>query len=208
MKGFPGGSDGREAACNAGDPGLIPGSGGSLEKEVATHSSILAWRIPWTEEPGGLHPMGLQRVRHDGATNTHALHLSGPLFPCLWNGGVLKWYCLLSCDSVSAQWYLSGVSPTTCHFTTRAILGTALQMGEGSCSLILCSQPPPYQTILGKLQAAFGGRKELSFATHCLCSPGRPCSHWASGAFVTHPSVCKMRRLATWSSSELTIRAH
>ena len=36
-----------------------------LEKKVATHSSILAWRIPWTEEPGGLEPMGPQRVGHD-----------------------------------------------------------------------------------------------------------------------------------------------
>ena len=37
----------------------------SLEKEMATHSSILTWRIPWTEEPGGLQSMGSQRVRHD-----------------------------------------------------------------------------------------------------------------------------------------------
>ena len=36
-----------------------------LEKEMATHSSILAWRIPWMEEPGGLQSMGLQRVGHD-----------------------------------------------------------------------------------------------------------------------------------------------
>ena len=36
-----------------------------LEKDMATHSSILAWGIPWTEEPGGLESMGLQRVRHD-----------------------------------------------------------------------------------------------------------------------------------------------
>ena len=36
-----------------------------LEKRMATHSSILAWRIPWTEEPGGLQSMGSQRVRHD-----------------------------------------------------------------------------------------------------------------------------------------------
>ena len=36
-----------------------------LEKEMATHSSILAWRIPWTEEPGGLQSTGLQRVGHD-----------------------------------------------------------------------------------------------------------------------------------------------
>ena len=42
-----------------------------LEKEMATHSSILAWRIPGTEEAGGLQPMGSQRVGHDWVTNTH-----------------------------------------------------------------------------------------------------------------------------------------
>ena len=45
-RGFPGGSDSEESAHNAGDPGSIPGSGRSLEEEVATHSSVLAWRIP------------------------------------------------------------------------------------------------------------------------------------------------------------------
>jgi len=40
----------------------------SLEKEMATHSSILAWEIPWTEEPGGLRTIGSQRVGHDLAT--------------------------------------------------------------------------------------------------------------------------------------------
>ena len=44
-----------------------------LEKEVATHSSILAWEIPWTEEPGGLQSMGLHRVGHDWGTNTFTL---------------------------------------------------------------------------------------------------------------------------------------
>ena len=42
-----------------------------LEKGLATLSSILAWRIPWTEEPGGLQSMGSQRVGHDCETNTH-----------------------------------------------------------------------------------------------------------------------------------------
>ena len=41
----------------------------SLEKEMATHSSVLAWRIPWMEEPGGLQSMGSQRVRHDFVTS-------------------------------------------------------------------------------------------------------------------------------------------
>ena len=53
--GFPGGSDAKESACNAGDPGLIP-----LEEEMATHSNILAWRIPWTEEPGRLLSVGMK----------------------------------------------------------------------------------------------------------------------------------------------------
>ena len=56
--GFPGGSEDKASACNAGDPGLIPGLGRSLEKDMANHSSILAWRIPWTEEPGGLQSTG------------------------------------------------------------------------------------------------------------------------------------------------------
>ena len=44
----------------AGGMGLIPGWGRSLEKEMATHSSILGWRVPWTEKPGGLESMELQ----------------------------------------------------------------------------------------------------------------------------------------------------
>ena len=43
----------------------------TLEKETATHSSIHAWKTPWTEEPGGLQSMGSQRVRHDWATSLH-----------------------------------------------------------------------------------------------------------------------------------------
>ena len=66
--GFPSGSEGKEFACNAGDTrdtDSIPGSGRSLEEEMATHSSILAWKIPWTEEPGRLQSMASQRVGHD-----------------------------------------------------------------------------------------------------------------------------------------------
>ena len=62
---FPGGSDVKESAYNAEDSGSIPGSGRSLEKEMATHSSVLALKIPWTEEPGRPQSMGSQRVRHD-----------------------------------------------------------------------------------------------------------------------------------------------
>ena len=60
-QGFPGGSNGKESAFSAGDVGSIPGSG----RFPRGDSSILAWRIPWTEEPGGLQSMGSHRVEHD-----------------------------------------------------------------------------------------------------------------------------------------------
>ena len=62
---FPGASVVKNPSANAGDLGLIPGSGRSLEKEMATDSSIITWEIPWAEEPDGLQFMGLQRDRHD-----------------------------------------------------------------------------------------------------------------------------------------------
>ena len=60
LMGFPCGSAGKESAYNVGDLGSVPGLGRSLEKEKAAHSSILAWRIPWT-----IQSMGLQRVGHE-----------------------------------------------------------------------------------------------------------------------------------------------
>ena len=58
--GFPGSSEGKASARNVGDTGSIPGWEDPLEKEIATHSSILAWKIPWTEQPGRLQSMGSQ----------------------------------------------------------------------------------------------------------------------------------------------------
>ena len=63
--------------ANAGDirdTGSIPGSGRSLEKEMAAHSSILAWRLPRTEEPGGLQSLRSQRVRSDLARTLLSLN--------------------------------------------------------------------------------------------------------------------------------------
>ena len=61
--GFPGGASGKEPACQCRRRKRVLSLGWEdpLEKEMATHSSILAWRIPWTEEPGGLQSMGSQR---------------------------------------------------------------------------------------------------------------------------------------------------
>ena len=69
--GFPGGSDSKKICLQCGRPsfaawvGKIP-----LEKDMATHSSILTWETPWTEEPGRLQTMELQRSGHEWETNT------------------------------------------------------------------------------------------------------------------------------------------
>ena len=107
---FPGGSEGKASAYSAGDLGSIPGSGRSPEKGMATHFPILAWRIPWTKEPGRIQSMRLQRVRNDWATNTFTL-----LFYLLW---LIRWillssYCLcmrIFMIELLLQW-LSGKEP-------------------------------------------------------------------------------------------------
>ena len=74
--GFPGGWDSKEYACNAGDTGSILGWEDPLEKGMATHSSILAWRIPWTEEPDSMD-MSLTKIRKmakDGKAWHTAVH--------------------------------------------------------------------------------------------------------------------------------------
>ena len=73
-----------------------------LEKEMATHSSILAWRIPWTEEPGGLQSMGSQRVGHNSATS---LSLSFTFMAC-------ETFVPLTRDWAQA-WWVKAPSPNT-----------------------------------------------------------------------------------------------
>ena len=65
IKSIPPPSGGIESACNAETQVRSLGQEDPLEEGMAIHSSILAWRIPWTEEPGGLQSMGKQRVEHD-----------------------------------------------------------------------------------------------------------------------------------------------
>ena len=82
---FPGGSDGKESATQETWVWSL-GQEDSLEKEMATHLSILAWRMPWTEKLGGLQSMGLQNVGHDWVTNrlsnSHVVWLLSSLILC------------------------------------------------------------------------------------------------------------------------------
>ena len=84
-----------------------------LEKQISTHSSTFAWKIPWTEKPGGLQPVGSQRVRHDWATSLTLAWIRLPIFTAhrinlklkqnsAWSGHylvhslILHWYALCS----------------------------------------------------------------------------------------------------------------
>ena len=69
--GFLGGSNGKESAYNAGDMGSILGWEYPLEEGMTTHSSILAWEVPWTEEPGRQQSTVSKRIRHDWSDNTN-----------------------------------------------------------------------------------------------------------------------------------------
>ena len=92
-QGFPCDSVSKESVCNTGDPGLIPGLGRSLEKEMATHFSILAWRIPWAEEPGRLQSIGPQESDMTEWLNYHHIEKTSlPLFFMWCMMWFLLWY--------------------------------------------------------------------------------------------------------------------
>ena len=65
LTGFPGGASGKEPPANAGDRGDMGLIDDALEEGMATHSSILAWRISWAEDPSRLQSLRLQRIGHD-----------------------------------------------------------------------------------------------------------------------------------------------
>ena len=112
-----------------------------LEKGMATHSSILAWRIPWTEEPSGLQSMGSQRVRHDGATehpNTHACDYKR----AVWTQAVQLTCQVAARGVISAGWsegaHLPGISQ---HMGRSNTVGSGFsQFQPNSISMLLVRQ--------------------------------------------------------------------
>ena len=80
-QGFPGVSVVKNPSASAGDEGSIPGLECPLDNEMATHSSLLAWEIPWTEENGVLHSLGSQRLGHDLVTKQQQKEMT-----MLWRG--------------------------------------------------------------------------------------------------------------------------
>ena len=109
--GFTGSSASKEFTCNVGDLGLISESEDPLEKEIATHSSILAWRIPWTEDPGVLQSTGSERVRQNWANNTFTFtdfnraEQFSELSEVLFLGVIIFKFLFLRLINFSLTWY-------------------------------------------------------------------------------------------------------
>ena len=167
---FPVSSAGKESACNAGNPSSIPGSGRSpgegigftfhfhaLEKEMATYSSVLAWRVPGTGEPGGLPSMGSHRVKHDWSD----LAAPTPIF--------------LPGENPHGQRSLAGYSPWGCKEldTTEATKHTRtfysrhreifhLNNSMGHITTVWCQYYRAYREI----KTSLNGVMEKEVATH------------------------------------------
>ena len=99
----------------------------TLEKEMATHSSILAWKIPWSEEPGRLQSMRLQRVGHDRATFLYckcSLSLDNPELISVWKGNICSWcqgqHC---CCCLVARSCLTLWDPMDCSLPGSSVRG-------------------------------------------------------------------------------------
>ena len=134
-----------------------------LEKGMATHSSILAWRIPWTEKPGGLQSMGLQRVGHDLATEQECTHSKLDHFIplvtlMLWEDGKASDLCLR-------------------RQTLRELVRTrrALNILQRDLDLILCVSETAVE-LRAKKQTVLGFVWVLDIASsapgHCNMTPG------------------------------------
>ena len=117
--GLPGPSHSKESAWNAEDlqeMSIRPlGWEDPLEKVMAIHSSILTWRVPWTEEPGGLQFMGSQRVGHDWATNTLTFSSNTTRLQQLWlvdSEDVQLWIWTENVKLYTSFWLPEFVTPT------------------------------------------------------------------------------------------------
>ena len=129
-KGFPDGSDGKDSACEAGHPCSIPSWEISLEKKILTHSSILAWKIPRTEEPGSYIVHGVAKSRIQ-LTNQHKGLHPDHMCVCMWISEYMC-TCLFMCMHVT----LWGVCVCVCAFIPEWRLGRLVSVYRLNSSLL------------------------------------------------------------------------
>ena len=150
-----------------------------LENKMATHSSILAWRVPWTEEPGGLQSMGLQRVGHDWVNNTFTVCI--PWFPFL-SGPCKLWKELFSLYEGKQMVFIFSV------FLWGSLL-IAIYVGPSGAVLegqaLISARQGVAITALGSAAADGWAKTWLDFiltAQQNFSAKSRACIHWNRSA--------------------------
>ena len=103
-----------------------------LEKGMETHSSILAWRVPWTEEPSKLQPMGLQRVGYDWATNTFT-------FPARWGDNYEGLFCFSAWVALTRWTFVSKVMSLLFNMLSRYVITFLPELNVAICVIQLWS---------------------------------------------------------------------
>ena len=156
----------------------MPGSGRSPEKGMATHSSILTWRIPWTEEPGGLQFTGSHTVRHDWSDLTHT-H----------DAEVSRWG---SCRILAGGRQHLSLVPVCCAFYLFFLL---LHSEQFRCVGLFCGPPTPNSSCILRTVSWQPCRPGSSLGTSFPCLPeaDTTCSEpWACSVPFTpsHQPLC------------------
>ena len=147
-----------------------------LEKGMATHSSILAWRIPWTEEPGGLQSMGSQRVRHDWVIST-----TNFTFQQYQNLCSLTPWCIYFCSRCwepprAAAYYVWLCVPDCSHLvtpTSRHVFPQSLQKKEWAWEIAYYFLKLFYSHFITKASPLAVTNSMQSMKDNLLTGPGR-----------------------------------
>ena len=137
-RGFPGSSDGKASACNAGTWVWPLGREDPLEKEIAIYSSTLAWKILWMEEPGRLQSIGSQRVRHDWATSL-TLTFSTQIFIVVWSLSHIRFF--------AASWSATCQAFLSCIISQSLLKLMSIESVMPPNHLILCHPFLPLPSV-------------------------------------------------------------
>ena len=152
-----------------------------LEKEMATNSSILAWKIPWMEKPGGLQSMGLQRVRHDWVTDTNHLRISLETNSEITVTSPQLFLIIINCS-------FSNTSVSFCPtLFARTHSQADLGLGSGRAFLITLPPPPALPSLLSWRSAAA--------ASATGKARNRPRSGWGRHIHFYFEASCEKKKI-------------
>ena len=174
MKGFPGGSDGKVSACNAGDQVRSLDQEDPLEKGMATHSDMLSRKTPWTEEPCGLQSMGSQRVRHNWASEHACIHACRVI--------LIKFFFFILLN------ILKNFHKSICYFYNQWHFYLIL-IGSGWSDC--CPLGTPHGCPKSPSSTIWAGLSVLPCTPHSSCCQ---CSHWGGVLCNWEKALCPSQK--------------